>query len=50
MIADFLTTPLQGVPFLKYRNIIMNIKNEKMGIANDMLPQSRVLRDHRSAW
>jgi hypothetical protein len=26
MIADFFTKPLQGALFLKFRNIIMNIK------------------------
>ena len=28
MIGDFFTKPLQGALFLKFRNIIMNIKDE----------------------
>ncbi len=44
MVADFFTKPLQGSPFLKFRNLIMNHDP----VANSLVDYRSVLRSKKT--
>lgn len=54
MMADFFTKPLQGSPFLTFRNFIMNTTNSILDVSllddeqSDMIPSTNSSVDHRS--